>query len=62
MIVPKHYENLHMLHENTMPSRAYIRHFTYEREECALRACLNFEGVDSCFYVWLNGSWATARY
>lgn len=23
MIVPKHYENLHVLHENTMPNRAY---------------------------------------
>ncbi len=23
MIVPRYYENLHMLHENTMPNRAY---------------------------------------
>ena len=23
MIVPKHYENLNVLHENTMPHRAY---------------------------------------
>ena len=23
MIVPKHFENLHLLHENTMPVRAY---------------------------------------
>ena len=23
MIVPKHYEDLHMLHENTMPARSY---------------------------------------
>ena len=23
MIVPRHYENLHVLHENTMPNRAY---------------------------------------
>ena len=23
MIVPKHYENLNVLHENTMPNRAY---------------------------------------
>ena len=23
MIVPKHYENLNMLHENTMPYRSY---------------------------------------
>ena len=24
MIVPKHYENLHVLHENTMPDRSYF--------------------------------------
>ena len=23
MIVPKHYENLHVLHENTLPNRSY---------------------------------------
>ena len=23
MIVPKHYEDLHVLHENTMPNRSY---------------------------------------
>ena len=23
MIVPKHYEDLHILHENTLPNRAY---------------------------------------
>ena len=23
MIIPKHYENLNMLHENTMPYRSY---------------------------------------
>ncbi len=40
-------------HEN--PCGAYIRRFTYEKESAAPRAFLNFEGVDSCFYVWLNG-------
>lgn len=152
MIVPKHYENLHLLHENTMPNRAYyipaseklfdltenrahsdrfqllngnwkfryydsiydvkekffregydtsgfveipvpgciqnygydrqqytnvrypfpmdppyvpaenpcgtyVHHFVYEKDSRAPRAYLNFEGVDSCFYVWLNGSY-----
>ncbi len=40
-------------HEN--PCGAYIREFTYQQEENAPRVYLNFEGVDSCFYVWLNG-------
>jgi beta-galactosidase len=39
------------------PCGAYVRHFVYERDENAPRAYLNFEGVDSCFYVWLNGSY-----
>lgn len=39
------------------PCGAYVRQFIYERDENAPRAYLNFEGVDSCFYVWLNGSY-----
>ena len=39
------------------PCGAYVHHFVYKREEDAPRAYLNFEGVDSCFYVWLNGSY-----
>ncbi len=39
------------------PCGAYVHHFVYERDENAPRAYLNFEGVDSCFYVWLNGSY-----
>ena len=27
-----------------------------EKQEEAPREFLNFEGVDSCFYVWMNGS------
>lgn len=38
-----------------IPCGAYIRKFDYRKEERAPRAYLNFEGVDSCFYVWLNG-------
>lgn len=41
-------------HEN--PCGEYVRTFDYHRDEKAPRAFLNFEGVDSCFYVWLNGS------
>ncbi|MCI8886554.1 MAG: DUF4981 domain-containing protein [Hungatella sp.] len=37
------------------PCGAYVRMFSYERDDKAPRAFLNFEGVDSCFYVWLNG-------
>jgi len=37
------------------PCGAYIREFTYTPDENAPRAFLNFEGVDSCFYVWVNG-------
>ena len=39
------------------PCGAYVHHFVYEKEEAAPRSFLNFEGVDSCFYVWLNGSY-----
>lgn len=37
------------------PCGAYVRHFTYHTDAAAPRAYLNFEGVDSCFYVWMNG-------
>lgn len=40
------------------PCGAYVHHFFYKRDEHAPKAYLNFEGVDSCFYVWLNGSYA----
>ncbi len=39
------------------PCGAYICDFSYSRDGAAPRACLNFEGVDSCFYVWLNGAY-----
>ena len=38
------------------PCGAYVHTFYYEKNATAPRAYLNFEGVDSCFYVWLNGS------
>ena len=39
------------------PCGAYLHTFTYAPSEEAPKAYLNFEGVDSCFYVWLNGQW-----
>ena len=38
-----------------IPCGAYVEIFTYHTDEQAPMAYLNFEGVDSCFYVWLNG-------
>ena len=43
----------HVPYEN--PCGAYRRRFNWAADEAAPRAYLNFEGVDSCFYVWLNG-------
>jgi len=40
-----------------IPCGAYIHNFEYSRDEKASKAFLNFEGVDSCFYVWINGSY-----
>ena len=40
-----------------IPCGAYVHTFDYSRDENAPRAFLNFEGVDSCFYVWINGSY-----
>lgn len=38
-----------------VPCGAYVYTFCYEKDAEAPKAFLNFEGVDSCFYVWLNG-------
>ncbi len=40
-----------------IPCGAYVHNFEYSRDEKASKAFLNFEGVDSCFYVWVNGSY-----
>lgn len=37
------------------PCGAYIVDFDFQQDETAPETYLNFEGVDSCFYVWLNG-------
>ncbi|MCD8333511.1 MAG: beta-galactosidase, partial [Clostridiales bacterium] len=41
-------------HEN--PCGAYVRSFSYHKAEGTATYHLNFEGVDSCYYVWLNGT------
>lgn len=38
------------------PCGAYLHTFTWHRNPDAPCSLLHFEGVDSCFYVWLNGS------
>lgn len=37
------------------PCGAYVYEFQYHKDADAPEAFLNFEGVDSCFYVWMNG-------
>lgn len=41
-----------------IPCGAYVHTFSYQKDLKAPKAFLNFEGVDSCFYVWLNGVYA----
>lgn len=40
-----------------IPCGAYVHTFAYHNDETAPRAFLNFEGVDSCYYVWMNGNY-----
>lgn len=40
-----------------IPCGVYVHTFEYSRDEKASKSFLNFEGVDSCFYVWINGSY-----
>ena len=40
-----------------IPCGTYVHTFVYHKDENAPKAFLNFEGVDSCFYVWINGSY-----
>ena len=39
------------------PCGAYLTDFVYKLNADTPKAYLNFEGVDSCFYVWLNGQY-----
>ena len=43
-------------HDN--PCGTYTYDFEYKKCKDAPKAYLNFEGVDSCFYVWVNGEYA----
>lgn len=40
-----------------IPCGAYVHKFDYTKDSEAPKAFLNFEGVDSCYYVWLNGKY-----
>ena len=40
-----------------IPCGAYVHTFSYAKDVDASKAFLNFEGVDSCFYVWINGTY-----
>lgn len=40
-----------------IPCGTYAHTFVYHKDENAPKAFLDFEGVDSCFYVWINGSY-----
>ena len=37
------------------PCGAYVTEFELTEAEAGMRQFLNFEGVDSCYYVWVNG-------
>lgn len=39
------------------PCGTYVHTFKYHKDWKAPKVYLNFEGVDSCFYVWLNGAY-----
>jgi beta-galactosidase len=42
--------------EENNPCGCYVHHFQITREQLEQRNYLNFEGVDSCYYVWVNGT------
>lgn len=37
------------------PAGVYVKEFVLTQEEAAQNIYLNFDGVDSCYYVWVNG-------
>ena len=42
--------------EQNNPCGSYVHHFYVNQKQLLERNYLNFEGVDSCYYVWLNGT------
>ncbi len=37
------------------PAGLYVRNIDVTKEDLTYRSFLNFEGADSCFYLWING-------
>lgn len=42
--------------EENNPCGCYVHQFQITKEQLKERNYLNFEGVDSCYYVWVNGT------
>ncbi len=40
------------------PAGVYVKEFTLSKEDISQKIYLNFDGVDSCYYVWVNGDFA----
>ncbi|MBO5372290.1 MAG: beta-galactosidase [Lachnospiraceae bacterium] len=40
------------------PAGVYVKTFSLTQEDISQKIYLNFDGVDSCYYVWVNGSFA----
>ena len=40
------------------PAGVYVKEFTLDAQATAQKVYLNFDGVDSCYYLWVNGSFA----
>ena len=38
------------------PAGVYVKEFSLTEEEATQKIYLNFDGVDSCYYVWINGA------
>ncbi|MBS6194334.1 MAG: DUF4981 domain-containing protein [Clostridiales bacterium] len=38
------------------PAGVYVKEFTLTKEQTEQKLYLNFDGVDSCYYVWVNGT------
>ena len=38
------------------PAGVYVKEFSLTEEEATQKIYLNFDGVDSCYYVWINGT------
>ena len=56
MIIPRHYEDLHVLHENTMPNRAYYVPASERMDTLVLSR------TDSDRFQLLNGQWKFRYY